>query len=310
MARKGVAAVGIALLLVAFGAVPMPSLGTAPTTGLMASTPSSVAVPKPSFGTVSAASLKPPTGPVPALPSGSASGSSRAWNTLAQLKSGETYTYVLTYDVSRNPQRFPADGGHGSSGGSWGASPSGPGSWGSVPGGTGSGAFGTPPVSARPGPHHKPVTTGELNFTWIRDEIRFWFEVDGVRANGTAPNDIRALAGAVLVAALTGPEPLTPEAARLLATPFQWIQWYDLFAESTFRTGLVWQVSQHPPHRLTAGLYSGRHVYWAELTRGRDAILEMGIDLREPLPWDVIAYDGWDVYRAQLVSTAEPGLRR
>lgn len=256
------------------------------------------------FETISAASLKPPMGPgfgtLP--PSAGTSTASGKWNALFQLTPGETYTYVLTYDKNRNPQRFPTgagsspSGSHGPSLWSW---MSGSSWW---PSGGGS--------AGRPGPNSKPLTTGEINFNLARDEIRFWFEVDGVRGTGTAPKDVRALAGAVLVAALTGPEPISQEGMRLLATAFQWVQWYDLFADATFRHGLVWQVSQHPPHRLTAAPYSGRHVYWAELTRGRDVILELGIDLREPLPWDIIAVDGWDVYRAELVSTSGPGLRR
>lgn len=232
--------------------------------------------------TVQAASLKPPAADFGGS-SGSGSNfvSSRAsglWEALFQLARGETYTYKLTHDIIRSP-RWSTDWElHG----------------------------------LRPAPHTKPMTTGELNFSLVgrEDEIRFWFDVDGVRGNGTAPNDVRALAGSVLVAALTGPEPLSAEGLRLLATPFQWVQWYDSFAMSTFRNGVVWRVSEQPPHRFDATPYNGRTRFWGELTRGRDLILEMGVDLREPLPWDVIARDGWNVYRAELEPVSGTGRRR
>lgn len=234
---------------------------------------------------VQAASLKPPVSGSGSGAGASGAGSgfvpsraSGSWEALFQLVQGETYTYKLTHDMTRNA-RWSTD---------------------------------YELHRLRPAPNHKPQTAGELNFSLVgrRDEIRFWFDIDGVRGNGTAPNDVRALAGAVLVAALTGPEPLSAEGLRLLATPFQWMQWYDSFAMSTFRDGVVWRVSEHPPHRFTATPYSGRTRFWGELTRGRDVILEMGVDLREPLPWDVIARDGWNVYRAELEPVSGIGRRR
>lgn len=253
----------------------------------------------PGFSSVHGASLKPPPPasgfvPTPNRVSGS-------WDALFQLVPGETYTYHLTHDMLRGREHRVGSGDrlHGLSrpgAGAGGSAESGPGvtGWVSFPGG----------VIRFPGPH----ITGELNFTRVgnRDEIRYWFDVDGVRANGTAPNDVRALAGAVLVAALTGEKPMSSEGVRLLATAFQWTHWYDMFASSTFRDGLVWQISQNPPYRFAASPLSGRYQYWGELLRGRELVLEMGVDVRDPLPWDVIAYDGRDYYRAEL-SVASPG---
>jgi|GEM_PF-6515507 len=151
-------------------------------------------------------------------------------------------------------------------------------------------------------PFSRRESRGTLNL-WVppgeTNEIRFWYTVDGVRRSGTAPNDPHGLAGALLLSALAGPEPLPEGALRLLVTPFLWVQWADMFFESDFKSGVVWEVYQHPPLRFTAererpGVYSG------EATSGREVLLVLRIDLAKPLPERVESRYGRDVYVAEL----------
>lgn len=196
------------------------------------------------------------------------------WRAVFDLQPGITYTYTLTYEQSgRGPASPPWV---------W-FGPDGP------EGGAGRSRFAT--------------ITGELNLYrsgGADDTIRFWFTIDGVRVNGTAPNDPQAVAGAVLVAALTNTEPLSPEAVRLLTTVFHWTNWRDLFERSAFRNGTVWNVVQHPPHQFTARRQGFGDVYRGEITRGRDTVLEITIDLAKPLPLEIVAWDGRDRYVAAL----------
>lgn len=147
---------------------------------------------------------------------------------------------------------------------------------------------------------------GELNL-WqtpgSEDEIRFWYSVDGVRGNGTAPAEPHALAGAVLLSALTGPEPLSQDALRLLVTPLYWVEWSDRFMESEFRRGVVWQVFQHPPLRFTARQTGRGSNFSGELTYGREVLLELTLDLSHPLPTEVTSHYGRNRYVAELVDT-------
>jgi len=116
-------------------------------------------------------------------------------------------------------------------------------------------------------------------------------------------------AAAVLVAALTGPDPLPGEAVRLLATAFHWTLWRDLFAQATFRDGFVWESLQNPAYRFTAR-QRGFALYEGEVTRGRDVVLELTIDLTKPLPLEIVAYDGRDRYEAVLMSSPVARPRR
>lgn len=151
-----------------------------------------------------------------------------------------------------------------------------------------------------PGGGRTTPLAGELTFTRIggRDEIRFSFSVDGVKGSGKAPYDAHALAGAVVLAALTSDEPISPEGLRLLLAPFHWVQWYDLFASSNFRNGTVWHVSQHPPYRFTATSTAQRWTYKGRLTLGRDVVMDLVLNVHEPLPREIVVYDGRDRYKA------------
>lgn len=203
------------------------------------------------------------------------------WLALFDLEPGVTYTYELTYET---PARTPSP--------PWwvGYAPGGPGAGGHGPGGAGN--------------NRTAALTGQLTLRRTggpNDQVRFAFTVGDVRVSGAAPADPQAVAGAVLVAALTGPRPVSPEGVRLLATVFQWTQWRDLFERSTFRTGTVWEVQQQPPYRFTARQQGFFGTYKGEVQRGRDTVMEITIDLGQPLPLDIVAFDGRDRYRARLV---------
>lgn len=149
---------------------------------------------------------------------------------------------------------------------------------------------------------------GRLNI-WLApggsQEIRFSYTVGGVQRSGTAPNNPHALAGAVLLSALTGPNPLPENALRLLSTSLQWIQWADLFTESTlFRNGTVWEVYQNPPLRFTA-TRRANETYEGQVTLGRETLLELRIKLSEPLPERAVSYYAREVYRAELESVPQ-----
>lgn len=209
------------------------------------------------------------------------------WRAMFELQPGVTYTYTLTYQA---PGRSPAI----------------PPWQGNMPGG--------PEAGGGPGAGRRTdYVTGELHL-WrsggVNDEVRFWFVVDGVRVNGTAPADPQAVAGAVLVAALTSPEPISTEGVRLLATVFQWTRWRDLFAQATFRNGTVWEVLQHPTLRFTARQYGFSGSYRGEVVRGRDTVLEIAIDVSRPLPLEIVAFEGRHRYRAELVQEPVWGPRR
>ncbi len=160
------------------------------------------------------------------------------------------------------------------------------------------------------GERHRDDVRGELNL-WRSpgrsDEIRFWYTIDGVRGNGTAPSDPSALVGAVLLSGLTGPQALSQEGLRALATPFAWIQWFDLFETSEFRRGTVWEVLQQPPLRFTAQRTGGRSQYSGEVMYGRETMLHLRIDLRRPLPSEVTSRIAGRRYTAEL---ADPSQRR
>ena len=113
----------------------------------------------------------------------------------------------------------------------------------------------------------------------------------------------------MLVAALTGPRPVSPEGVRLLATVFQWTQWRDLFERSTFRTGTVWEVQQHRPTASPPGSRVFRHVPG----RGRQRAATPSGDHHRPGPAaasEIVAFDGRDRYRARLIQEPVWGPRR
>lgn len=243
--------------------------------------------------------------------------SSNTWQAMFDLQPGVTYTYTLTYETTGHGSGFSSGPGYGPGSGHapGSAQAQGPGhglSPGKAPGpGYGPGA--SAGAGFGPGRGGRGPIRGELNL-WrsggSSDEIRFWFTIDDVRINGTAPVDPQAVAGAVLVAALTSPTPISYEGIRLLTTVFQWTQWRDLFAESSFRHGLVWEVLQHPPHRFTAKQSGFFGPFHGQVTRGRDTVLELTIDLAKPLPLEIVAFDGRDRYTAELVQAPVRGPRR
>lgn len=154
------------------------------------------------------------------------------------------------------------------------------------------------------GRHGRRGPRGELNLVRSHgfvDEIRFWYEIDGVRGSGTAAADARSVTGAVLLSALTAPESLSLDALRVLATPFHWVQWYELFAESTFRDGLVWQVFEHPPQRFTAERRGRSLEFSGQVTVGRDVVALITVDTSRPLPLTVESRYGRSRYEARLV---------
>lgn len=208
----------------------------------------------------------------------------RTWRALFDLQPGATYTYTLMYEPQSGVRRLPEP---------WWAPP------------------GWPEVLV--GRSGQRTVVGQLNLYRTGgafDEVRFWFVFGDVRVSGTAPVDPQAVAGAVLVAALTGPEPLPDEAARLLATVFQWTAWRDSWARSTFRDGTVWETVQNPPYRFTARQRGISSVYDGQLTLGREVVLEMTIDLGQPLPLEIVSYAGNDRYRAVLEQQPGSGPRR
>lgn len=209
------------------------------------------------------------------------------WWSMFELQPGVTYTYTLTYEPARRSSGWSP----------WDWDWDGPGS----------------PWGGGVGRRDDGVVRGELNL-WrsggARDEVRFWFTFGDVRVNGTAPVDPQAVAGAVLVAALTSADPIPAEGVSLLATVFHWTKWRDLFEKSTFRDGTVWEVVQHPPHRFTARQERFFNTYRGEITRGRDTVLELTIDLAQPLPLEIVAHEGRDRYVVQLVQQPVTGPRR
>lgn len=161
----------------------------------------------------------------------------------------------------------------------------------------------------RKGDRNRPTSRleekGRLNL-WIppgqKEEIRFWYSIDGVHKSGVAPNDPHGLVGALVLSALVGTDPLSLESLRLLTTPFQWVQWADQFLESSFRHGVIWEVYQHPALRFSADR-RGNETYEGEVTLGRDTLLELRIKLSDPLPERIVSRYGRDVYQAELEST-------
>lgn len=162
--------------------------------------------------------------------------------------------------------------------------------------------YSTIPDRGWPAPGRGNRIQGELNMTRVggKDEIQFSFNVGGVRGGGTVPYDIHALAGGVFVAAMTSPKTPSLEALQLLATPFYWVEWYDLFTKSNFRNGLVWQTYDNPPYRFNATSVNGWWSYNGRLTRGRDVVMDLAIDVHDPWPSEITVYGERSQFKAVL----------
>lgn len=154
---------------------------------------------------------------------------------------------------------------------------------------------------------------GELSFTpTYGDSVRFWYDVNGIRGQGTAAADPQALAGAVLLSAVMQAGNTDVETLQLLAAPFYWVNWVDLFYDARFRNGTVWEEFTSPPTRFeakpTRGAFST--TYEGQIVVGRDTVARLWLDLWEPLPERVVVMDGRWEFSAQLTNASQRPLLR
>lgn len=154
---------------------------------------------------------------------------------------------------------------------------------------------------------------GELSFTSIAGgSVRFWYDIDGWSGRGTAAADPQALAGAVLLSAISQPGPRDTETLQLLAAPFYWVNWVDHFYDARFRDGSVWEEYTSPPTRFEAKQSRGAFstVYEGQIVVGRETVARLWLDLWEPLPERVVVFDGRWEFSAQLGNTSQRPLLR
>lgn len=195
------------------------------------------------------------------------------WNTAFQLEPGATYTYDLRHVERRG-------------------------------------------ASSNRGRAHGRTIQGELNLELdARDsnKVRFWYRVDGVHGNGTAFNSPEAVVGAITLAALSGTDELSSDALQLLLAPFHWVRWHSLFVESAMRRGVVWEVFEHPPHRFSVRhIHSthGERRYTGEVTRGKQTVLELTLDVNRPLPLEIVRVVDSKRYEAELRVSLGRGILR
>lgn len=146
--------------------------------------------------------------------------------------------------------------------------------------------------------------TGTFSITPLASgQVRFSYDVNGLRGSGVAPAEPKALAGAVLLSALTNLGYHNLETVKLLTAPLYWMNWADLFADARFRTGEVWEASQHPRVYFEAYQrysWSYNSQYDGVIYEGRTPKAELIIDLVEPLPLEVVVLDGRWEFVAQL----------
>lgn len=153
---------------------------------------------------------------------------------------------------------------------------------------------------------------GHLSFTQLVDgSIRFWYDVGSISGNGTAPADPQALAGAVLLSAMSQAGRADVETLRLLAAPFYWVNWLDQFYDARFRNGIVWEEFTSPPTRFEAQqTWPFSTEYEGKFTVGRETVARLSLDLWEPLPEHIVVFDGRWEFSAQLTSVPQRPLLR
>lgn len=156
--------------------------------------------------------------------------------------------------------------------------------------------------------------SGTINFAATAGgQIRFWYDVNGLRGSGIAPAEPKALAGAVLLSAMVNLGDRNVETLKLLTAPLYWMNWSELFADAQFRTGVVWQDSQQAPysfeaHQLYRWTYNSQ--YEGVIYQGRTAKAEILFDLVEPLPLAVAVIDGrWEFVAEMQTNWITPILR-
>lgn len=148
---------------------------------------------------------------------------------------------------------------------------------------------------------------GELNLVRTGDEIRVWYTLGRKSGGGSSGNDPTALAGALLLSALQPGQALTLTEVQLLAAPFQFVNWYDLFANGNFSSTVVWETFGHPAStrfQITRSPGWFDKTYEGRVCSGSKTLLEMRIDLDVPLPLHVVTYsdDGDWQFVAELVT--------
>lgn len=153
---------------------------------------------------------------------------------------------------------------------------------------------------------------GELSFTPLADgTIRFWYDVGAISGHGTAPADPQALAGAVLLSAVSQAGRANVETLQALAAPFYWVNWLDQLYNARFRNGIVWEEFTSPPTRFEAQqTWPFGTAYEGKFTVGRETVARMWLDLWEPLPERIVVFDGRWEFSAQLTSAPQGPLLR
>lgn len=154
---------------------------------------------------------------------------------------------------------------------------------------------------------------GELSFSpTYGGSVRFSYNVNGISGQGTAPADPQALAGAVLLSAVSRSGNVDVETLQLLAAPFYWVNWVDQFYDARFRNGIVWEEFTSPPTRFEAkqtfGAFSTS--YEGQFIVGRDTVARLWLDLWEPLPERIVVMDGRWEFSAQLMNASQRPLLR
>lgn len=148
----------------------------------------------------------------------------------------------------------------------------------------------------------RETQTGELSIIRSGSTVRMSYAVGAATGTVTSPLDADAMVGAMLLSALTGPRSVDYAGVQMLTTPFKFMQWHEMFAEADFRNGRVWEISGQPPIRFDAESKGWRNetVYEGEIRQGSSTLLELEIDLDEPLPRYVESQDGEWRFTAEL----------
>lgn len=143
--------------------------------------------------------------------------------------------------------------------------------------------------------------SGELSITRAGSGVRMSYRVGNASGTVTAAYDPEAMVGALLLDALTNTS-IDYAGVQMLTTPFKFTPWLEQFSQATFRNGRVWEVSGHPSVRFDAQQKGWRKdTEWdGELRRGSQTILNLQIDLEEPMPLYVESRDGEYRFSAEL----------
>jgi hypothetical protein len=146
-----------------------------------------------------------------------------------------------------------------------------------------------------------------ISVSKYQEEIEFRYDLNGLSVSGSSLNNPQALIGALTLSYLSA-SGSDMDILRLLLSPLQFINWTDQFSECSFRIGTVWRLNYNPPvtfevNRQNIG-GTGRR-YEGTITSGRSRIMDLTIDLFQPLPVNVRVYGtgNWQ-YVAELRPTS------